>query len=267
MATEKLEAVCNKSNEAISPAKTSASMYCNFTFSRTIPARNVTGRPINAVKLNTLAAASRDSDFSEKIDSKWNVRPVLTMPGMMAQTRSSQNDRVAAASLTVQLASFVVEVLAPSFAALPLSGSKPMSSGEFWIRKKASGVKHTATMAPRMSHEARQPKASISQTFISGKAAELTSPPMAAMLMARPLFLTNHCGIKELEISPIEPWPSSRIKKKPINSMARLVTKLLKKQAIARAKETMTAIFLEPLRSMSRPIKNSRKPAAKVALE
>src|SRR5690606_18621586 len=136
--------------------------------------RNVTGRPINAVKLNTLAAASRDSDFSEKIDSKWNVRPVLTMPGMMAQTSSSQNDRVAAASLTVQLASLSAGLDFSALAALPLSGSKPMSSGEFWIRKKASGVKQTTTMAPRMSHEARQPKASMSQTFISGKAAELT---------------------------------------------------------------------------------------------
>src|SRR5690606_21242430 len=125
----------------------------------------------------------------------------------------------------------------------------------------------TMMMIPKISHELRQPNDSISQTFSRGKAAELTKPPIAAMLMARPRFLTNHWGMSELDISAIEPWPNKRIKKKPINSMTRLVTKLLKKQATARETDTATAIFREPFRSIRRPTKNNRNPAVNVAAE
>ena len=101
----------------------------------------------------------------------------------------------------------------------------------------------------------------------SGKMLDPMVPPNPASIMAKALRLTNHLGARVPAASPRAPWPEKRAKKKPINRMAGLKTKLFMKQASPRRTAAIRADRLAPALSINLPTRNIREPEMIVANE
>ncbi|MBA7638441.1 hypothetical protein ES703_46097 [subsurface metagenome] len=100
-----------------------------------------------------------------------------------------------------------------------------------------------------------------------GRKAELITPPTEARLSANPLLDMNHWGGRVELLRLREPWPRSRIMRKPTRSIVELLTTLIQRQATPRETATTVVMTRCPRLSNRFPMTPIVSPAASVPME